>query len=119
VAAEHGPLDAAVIRRVALSHEVCPYYLGQEMARWADVVVGDYNHFFDLHAMLFALSQAQGWRVALLVDEAHNLVGRSRQMYSAELRQHSLAAARAVAPCRGQVISYKKIGREVIQAVEG
>lgn len=98
VAAEHGPLDAAVIRRVALSHEVCPYYLGQEMARWADVVVGDYNHFFDLHAMLFALSQAQGWRVALLVDEAHNLVGRSRQMYSAELRQHSLAAARAVAP---------------------
>ncbi len=97
-AGAHGPLDAAVIRRVALSHQVCPYYLGQEMARWADVVVGDYNHFFDLHAMLFALSEAQGWRVALLVDEAHNLVGRSRQMYSAELRQHSLAAARAVAP---------------------
>ena len=92
--AAQGPLDAEVIRRMALAHHICPYYLGQEMARWVDVVVGDYNHFFDLHAMLFALTQAQAWRVALLVDEAHNLVERCRRMYSVELRQESLAAAR-------------------------
>jgi len=108
--ATHGPLEAAVLRRVALHHLVCPYYLGQEMARWADVVVGDYNHFFDLHAMLFALTQAQGWRVALLVDEAHNLVDRARKMYSAELRQHSLAAARAAVRTTAPASLRRKLG---------
>ncbi|OYT90678.1 MAG: ATP-dependent DNA helicase [Burkholderiales bacterium PBB3] len=105
-----GPLVAAVLRRVALDHHICPYYLGQEMARWVDVVVGDYNHFFDLHAMLFALTQAQGWRVALLVDEAHNLTERARKMYSAELRQHSLAAARAAIRTTGPARLKRKLG---------
>ena len=66
--------DKAGLRRIALEHEVCPYYLGQEMARWADVTVGDYNYFFDISAMLHGLTMVQQWRVALLVDEAHNLV---------------------------------------------
>ncbi|MCP1328408.1 DEAD/DEAH box helicase, partial [Halomonas sp. 707D4] len=47
-----GFLDRAGLREVALEHGVCPYYLGQEMARWADVVVGDVNHWFDAHALL-------------------------------------------------------------------
>ena len=47
---------------MAASHGVCPYYLGQELARWADLVIGDYNHFFDLSAMLHALTQINGWR---------------------------------------------------------
>ena len=108
--ATQGPLVATVLRRVALDHHICPYYLGQEMARWVDVVVGDYNHFFDLHAMLFALTQAQGWRVALLVDEAHNLTERARKMYSAELRQHSLAAAQAAVRTTGPANLKRKLG---------
>lgn len=91
--ASNGPLEAGVVRQVALGHGVCPYYLAQELVRWADVVVGDYNHFFDLHAMLFSLTQAHEWKVALLVDEAHNLVERARRMYGAELRQIGLTAA--------------------------
>ncbi|GAB2792833.1 helicase C-terminal domain-containing protein [Halomonas shantousis] len=89
-----GTLDQAALRGVALEHDICPYYLGQELARWSDVVVGDYNHFFDLHAMLYALTVAQQWRVGVLVDEAHNLVERARRMYSAELDQSALQAAR-------------------------
>jgi DNA excision repair protein ERCC-2 len=37
---------------VALVHQVCPYYLSQELVRWADVVVGDYNYFFDFGGLL-------------------------------------------------------------------
>ena len=37
-------LDQRNLREVALAHNVCPYYLSQEMARWADVVVADYNY---------------------------------------------------------------------------
>jgi DNA excision repair protein ERCC-2 len=88
-------MDKATLRDVALQHSVCPYYLSQELARWADVVVGDYNYVFDANAMLHAFAQEGGWRVALLVDEAHNLVERGRQMYSAELDPAALRAARA------------------------
>ncbi|WP_438456136.1 ATP-dependent DNA helicase [Vreelandella venusta] len=91
-------LDRAGLREVALSHSVCPYYLGQELARWADVVVGDVNHWFDSHALLHGLAQTNDWRVGLLIDEAHNLVERARGMYSAELSQQRLSRLRRRSP---------------------
>jgi DNA excision repair protein ERCC-2 len=84
-AAQTAWLDREGLRTLALAHGICPYYLGQEMQRWCDVMVGDYNHWFDVGAHWFALAEDQGWRVALLVDEAHNLIERARSMYSAEL----------------------------------
>ena len=87
-------LDAPSVRELARVQQVCPYYLGQELARWADVVVGDYNHYYDSAAMLHALTQSQRWQVGVLVDEAHNLVERARRMYTAELTPSALAAAR-------------------------
>jgi len=91
-------LDRAGLREVALAHQVCPYYLGQEMARWVDVLVADYNYYFDAHALLFGLTQLNQWRVAVLVDEAHNLVERGRGMYSASLDQGQLLALRQRKP---------------------
>ena len=92
--AERVVLHQARVREVALQHDVCPYYLSQELVRWADVVVGDYNYYFDLGALLHGLTQANQWRIGLLVDEAHNLVERGRSMYTAELRPDTLAEAR-------------------------
>ncbi|MBN2975701.1 ATP-dependent DNA helicase [Pseudomonas lactucae] len=91
-------LDQRTLREVALAHSVCPYYLSQEMARWADLVVADYNYYFDFGALLFGLGQLNGWRAAVLVDEAHNLVERARAMYSASLDQYSLKTLRDTAP---------------------
>ncbi|WP_426234207.1 ATP-dependent DNA helicase [Pseudomonas sp. TWP3-2] len=91
-------LNQAAIREVAAQHTVCPYYLSQEMARWADVVVADYNYYFDFSALLFGLAQLNQWKVAVLVDEAHNLVERGRQMYSATLDQATLNNVRKTAP---------------------
>lgn len=93
-----GALTRKSLREVALAHAVCPYYLGQEVARWCDVVVGDYNHYFDSTALLHGLTLANSWRVGLLVDEAHNLVDRARAMYSASLHSAQLRAVRAAAP---------------------
>ncbi len=86
------------VRAVALANEVCPYYLMQELARWSDVIVGDFNHYFDLNAMLHGLMQQHQWRVGVLVDEAHNLVERGRMMYTAELDELSLSAMRHRGP---------------------
>ncbi|MGE8398183.1 MAG: ATP-dependent DNA helicase, partial [Comamonas sp.] len=86
--------DDATLRSTALAHNICPYYLGQEMARWSDVIVGDYNYYYDSAAMLYALTEAEGWKVGVLVDEAHNLVDRARSMYSAPMAQSLLQQAR-------------------------
>lgn len=91
-------LDKNALREVALAHQVCPYYLSQDLLHWSDVVVGDYNYYFDVNAMLYAQAQAGQWRVSVLVDEAHNLVERARKMYSAELDPARLALARQAAP---------------------
>ena len=91
-------LDQQSLRNVALAHQVCPYYLSQEMARWSDLIVADYNYYFDFGAMLFGLAQLNQWQVSVLVDEAHNLVERARSMYSASLDQYSLKTVRDSAP---------------------
>jgi DNA excision repair protein ERCC-2 len=98
VAARPGSLDQNTLRDVALAHDICPYYLSQDLLHWSDVVVGDYNYYFDVNAMLHAQAQASQWRVSVLVDEAHNLVERARKMYSAELVPAHLAVARQAAP---------------------
>ncbi len=95
---QQGVLDRNRLRQVALEHRLCPYYLTQEMARWADVVIGDVNHQFDQQASLHALTVQNDWRVALLIDEAHNLIDRARGMYSAELSQQRLLALKKTVP---------------------
>ena len=93
-----GALTRETLAAVAAEHAVCPYYLAQELSRWSDVVVGDYNYWFDTSAQLFALAVGNDWRAALLVDEAHNLIERARGMYSAELSQAAMRAVRKTAP---------------------
>ncbi|WP_025098935.1 ATP-dependent DNA helicase [Burkholderia sp. A1] len=91
-------LDRATVREVALAHQVCPYYLAQELARWSDVIVGDYNYYYDGSALLHSLAVQNQWRIGVLVDEAHNLLDRARGMYSATLDQFVLADAKRHAP---------------------
>lgn len=91
-------LNQAAVRDAALAHGICPYYLSQELCRWSDVVVCDYNYYFDMTALLYGLTQLNEWKVTLLVDEAHNLVERGRGMYSAELSQARFKTMRGLAP---------------------
>jgi len=113
-----GWLDPAAQRRIALAHGICPYYLGQELLRWADVVVGDVHHAFDPYGALFALAQVQEWKLALLVDEAHNLVERTRAMYSSSmsLAQIRTAAQSAPSGLRGRFQRWLKAVAELAAA---
>lgn len=96
--AADGMLERGAVRTAALAHDVCPYYLSQELARWSDVAIGDYNYYYDDSALLYALAQQNNWRPGVLVDEAHNLLERARKMYSASLDPLDFAAARDAAP---------------------
>ncbi len=80
-------LDQSALRSIARNHNICRYFLAQEMARWSDIVVGDVNHYFDQFAILYGLTKQNEWKVAPLVDEAHNLIDRARSMYSIVLSE--------------------------------
>ncbi|PAA14730.1 ATP-dependent DNA helicase [Pseudomonas fragi] len=110
-AVARSPLDQQTLRSVALDHQVCPYYLSQEMARWADLVIADYNYYFDFSALLYGLAQANQWTVATLVDEAHNLVERARGMYSASLDQQTLNSLLRTVPVTLDK-PFKRLNRE-------
>jgi DNA excision repair protein ERCC-2 len=97
-AAQAAWLDREALRSTALAHAICPYFLAQEMVHWSDVIVGDYNYYFDGSAFLFATMKDADWRVAVLVDEAHNLLERARGMYTAQLDGAALEEAHRVAP---------------------
>lgn len=70
----------------AYKHTVCPFELCLDIATWADDIVCDYNYLFDPNVYLKRFFQ-EGIKgdYIFLVDEAHNLVERSREMYSAQL----------------------------------
>lgn len=74
-----------VIERYARKHQVCPFEFSLDAAYAADAVICDYNYIFDPRVNLKRLFEEQKRQTALLVDEAHNLVDRAREMYSAEL----------------------------------
>ena len=70
----------------ARRYQVCPYELAFEAARWADSVICDYNYVFDPHVNRKSLFADKGGGI-LLIDEAHNLLDRAREMYSAALKK--------------------------------
>ena len=80
-------IDRAAILDYAERFNVCPFELSLDASLFADAIVGDYNYLFDPHARLrrFFGGAAPKERYLFLIDEAHNLVDRSRDMYSASL----------------------------------
>ncbi|MHA7925152.1 MAG: helicase C-terminal domain-containing protein [Marinobacter sp.] len=93
-----GTLDQQKLAKIAAGHDICPYFLAQEMARWSDVVIGDVNRLFDQSALLHGLIRQNNWKTNVLVDEAHNLVDRGRGMYSVRLDQQRLLRIKKTAP---------------------
>ena len=79
-------LTREVILQQAKEHAVCPFELCLDLASWSDNIICDYNYVFDPNVYLkrFFAEGIKGDYI-FLVDEAHNLVERSREMYSAVL----------------------------------
>lgn len=76
-----------VLEKYAQKHKVCPFEFSIDLAYEADAVVGDYNYIFDPRVSLKRLLEEQKKSTALLIDEAHNLVDRGREMFSACLHK--------------------------------
>lgn len=79
-------IDRGVIEAVALKHKVCPFELSLDISLFVDAIICDYNYVFDPHASLKRyFSDGMKGDYVFLIDEAHNLVDRGRDMFSASL----------------------------------
>ena len=81
------------VRRIGEEHSVCPHALAFAAVPWVDVVICDYNYVFSRLTFDERLNLATTKRTVLLVDEAHNLVDRAREIFSVSLASEELTSA--------------------------
>ena len=73
------------IVETAGAYRVCPFEFSLDLSLWADCIICDYNYVFDPRVYLRRFFQEENGDYIFLIDEAHNLVDRSREMFSAEI----------------------------------
>lgn len=90
-----GDWSREVLEEQAKKHMVCPFEMSLDVSNWADAVICDYNYAFDPQAHLKRFFSESGkGEYLFLIDEAHNLVERGREMYSASLYKEDLLEVR-------------------------
>lgn len=79
-------LNREIVEEQARKWQVCPYEMSLDVAVWVDAIICDYNYVFDPQAHLRRFfGEGNKGDYLFLIDEAHNLVERGRQMYSASI----------------------------------
>ena len=98
-----------IIAQYAHKHDVCPFEFSLDAAYACDAVICDYNYIYDPRISLKRLMEERKRDTVLLVDEAHNLVDRGREMFSASLKK---------APFLGLQRQYKEVNRNLSAAAK-
>lgn len=109
-ALNHDAITRDTLEAVAKKHQVCPFEFTLELVNWCDCIICDYNYAFAPGVMLQRLFGEEGGSHAVLVDEAHNLVDRSRDMFSAQLTKKPILDLRRLIKDELPKI-YKSLGR--------
>lgn len=110
-----------LIEQYAMKHQVCPFEMCLDMSLFADGIICDYNYVFDPHVYLRRFfAEGVSGNYLFLVDEAHNLLDRGREMYSAVLRKEDFLECKkavklydkrmavALEKCNRNLLQYKK-----------
>ena len=87
-------LTRQTIEEAAMKHTLCPFEFSLDLSLWCDAVICDFNYAFDPFVYLRRFFEEAMEEYVFLVDEAHNLVDRAREMFSAELFKQSFLEVR-------------------------
>jgi len=87
-------LSREIIEEYARKHSVCPFEFALDLSLWADCVICDYNYAFDPRVYLKRFFLNSTGDYAFLIDEAHNLVDRAREMFSAQISKSAFLEAK-------------------------
>ena len=97
-----------VIENQSEKYMVCPFEMSLDVSLWVDAVICDYNYAFDPTAHLKRFfSENAGKKYIFLVDEAHNLVERGREMYSARLYKEDFLELKKMMRVKEPILSKK------------
>ncbi|POH06466.1 ATP-dependent helicase [Fructilactobacillus lindneri] len=83
-------INRAVIEKYARQYTLDPFEFSLDASLFCDIIIGDYNHLFDPKVHLQRFFEIENKENFYLIDEAHNLVDRSREMYSANLSNSAI-----------------------------
>lgn len=86
--------DMKLIKDYGKYHNICPHEFSLAISYYSDIIICDYNYAFDPRTHLIRYFEEEYYTPKLLVDEAHNLVDRSRSMYSSSLKKETLFSLR-------------------------
>ena len=105
------------ILRYAREYRVCPFEFCLDISNWVDGVICDYNYVFDPHVRLKRyFSEGVSGNYLFLVDEAHNLVSRGREMYSAFLIKEDVLTAKKILKGHGKLTrAFEKVNRLLLE----
>jgi DNA excision repair protein ERCC-2 len=87
-------LNRDTVEKYARKHEICPFEYSLYVSYFVDIIVCDYNYIFDPRVHLVRYFDEQNYNPLLLIDEAHNMISRSRDMYSATITKSDLIKLR-------------------------
>ncbi|MBU5427011.1 ATP-dependent DNA helicase [Tissierella pigra] len=79
-----------------LKHNVCPFEFSLDISLWADIIICDYNYVFNPQVYLKRFFENPNEDYIFLIDESHNLVDRSREMFSTEINKSSILGIRDI-----------------------
>jgi len=99
-------LSRETIEKYAQKHLVCPFEYTLDLTLWADTIICDYNYVFDPAVYLKRFFLGKNGNYVFLIDEAHNLVDRAREMYSATLYKQKFY--KLIKAFRGQKLKISK-----------
>jgi Rad3-related DNA helicase len=85
--AGHDLITRETVEEYAEAHTLCPFEFSLDLSEWVDCVICDYNYVFDPIVYLKRYFQNTSGDYVFLIDEAHNLDGRAREMFSASLKK--------------------------------
>ncbi len=83
-----------LIKQYGEYHTICPHEFSLAISNFSDIVICDYNYAFDPRTHLIRYFDEEYYNPILLVDEAHNMIDRSRSMYSSFIKKSTLVSLR-------------------------
>ena len=93
--ANYSTFDLETITSIARDNEICPFEFELDMSLFCDVIICDYNYMFDPISYMKRYFDEDASHHLALVDEAHNLIDRSRDMYSSTISYKKYKEAKA------------------------
>ncbi len=87
--------DSALILEISNKFKICAFEFSLYLSYFCDLVIADYNYVFDPKAHLIRYFEDDTYTPKVLVDEAHNLISRSKEMYSSELSEADIRLLRS------------------------